>query len=321
MTKPMEGPILVSGSIAFDHIMTFPGYFKDHILPDKVHMINVSFLVDKVQKQYGGCAPNIAYTLALLGHKPRLVGAAGNDFDGYADYLAELGIDIKPVVRSEEEITATCFITTDQSDNQITGFYVGAMPLAANISIKELAAEQKPALLIVAPDDPGAMLRHCREAKEAGVPLVFDPSFQVSAMDGEQLMEGARGAKALILNDYEFAVFQEKTGKSVAELHEDIELLVVTLGEHGSKIMPRGGDEIRIPAAKTQAPVDPTGCGDAFRGGFIAGLVQGLSLEDCGRMGSVTSVYAVEQYGTQKHAYSLEEFKTRYQENFAKALA
>lgn len=315
----MSGQILVGGSIAFDYIMTFPGYFKDHIKPDKVHMINVSFLVDKVTKQHGGCAPNIAYTLALLGQHPRIIGAAGNDFDDYAKTLESYGIDVSAILRSEAEITATCFITTDQADNQFTGFYVGAMTHAGEISVKERAGDN-PQMMIVAPDDPAAMLRHCKEAKDCGIPLVYDPSFQVTAMEGDKLLEGAIGAKALILNDYEFSVFQEKTGKSVEQLHEHIELLVVTLGERGSQIMPRGAEVIHIPPAKTDKAVDPTGCGDAYRGGFLAGLAQGCELAVCGRMGSVASVFVVEQYGTQKHSYTRAEFEARYQENFGKKL-
>ncbi len=315
MAKPIEGQILVAGSLAFDHIMSFPDYFKNHILPDKLHQINVSFLVDKVQKQRGGCSGNIAYTLALLGRTPRIVAAAGHDFAGYEKFLKEEGVDTSAILQVDDEITATCFITTDQSNNQITGFYVGAMPRSKEMSVKALAGSN-PAVLIVAPDDPEAMLRHCREAKEASIPVIYDPSFQVIAMDGEKLLEGALGSKAMILNDYEFAVFQEKTGKSVEKLHQDIELLVVTLGEKGSRLMPRGGPVVEVPACPAQEVVDPTGAGDAFRGGFVAGLVSGCELEECARMGSVAAVYAVENYGTQQHRYSLEEFAARFKKAY-----
>lgn len=312
--QPLEGQILVAGSLAFDHIMTFPGYFKDHILPDKVHMINVSFLVDNIKKQRGGCSANIAYTLALLGRSPRIVAAAGHDFDEYSRWLEQQGIDVSAILRVEDEITATCFITTDKSDNQITGFYVGAMPRAREISLKAMAGKS-PALLIVAPDDPEAMLRHCREAREAGIPFVYDPSFQVTAMDGEHLMQGAAGARALILNDYEFAVFCEKTGQNSEQLLETIELIVVTLGEQGSRAITREA-VVEVPAARVSEVVDPTGAGDAFRGGFVAGLTLGLELAECGRMGSVAAAYAVENYGTQNHRYTLKEFGERYHDNF-----
>ncbi len=309
-----QGRVLVTGSLAYDFILTFPGYFKEHILPDKLHMINVSFLVDKVKKQRGGCAGNIGYTLALLGEKPRLLAAAGHDFGPYQTWLEEHGVNTEAVAIIEDEMTATCFITTDQSHNQITGFYVGAMPQAKELSVTEnLGAAE---FVIVSPDEPEAMLRHCREAKEAKTPLVYDPSFQVIAMDGEFLWESARGSKALILNDYEFAMFQEKTGKTTEEMHQEIEILVVTLGEQGSKILPRGNDEIVVTPIKTEAAVDPTGCGDAYRGGFITGLVNDCSLLECGQLGSVAAVFVVEQYGTQNHHYSTAEFAKRYQETY-----
>lgn len=309
------GDILVAGSLAYDYIMDFPGAFKDHILPDKLHCINISFLVDKLKKQRGGCAANIGYTLALLGERPRIVAAAGRDFSEYAAWLQEQGVDTSAILTVEDEITATCFITTDKSDNQITGFYVGAMKSAANISLKA-SAGPNPRMCIVAPDDPDAMLRHCQEAREAGIKFVYDPSFQVTAMDGERLYSGVEGAYALILNDYEFAVFCEKTGKSVEQILEVVELLVVTLGEKGSKICRKGHPELLIPAAKISGVVDPTGAGDAYRGGFVAGLVRGLPLETAGRMGSVASAFVVERYGTQNHAYSHREFQTRFEENF-----
>ncbi|MBI3929460.1 MAG: carbohydrate kinase family protein [Armatimonadetes bacterium] len=309
-----NGQILVAGSLAFDHIMSFPGYFKDHILPEKVHMINISFLVDKVEKQRGGCAANIAYTMALLGARPRIVAAAGHDFSEYSAWLAEQGVDVNAIHIVPDEITATCFVTTDRADNQITGFYVGAMARAREISVREVAGPH-PAVLVVAPDDPDAMLRHCREAREMGLPVVYDPSFQVTALSGDKLMEGAAGARAMVLNDYEFAVFQEKTGKSRAELLETIELLVVTVGDQGSRIYTRQG-AVEVPSARPRQVVDPTGAGDAYRGGFVTGLVWGADLGECGRMGSVAAAYAIENYGTQNHHYGTEQFAARYQENF-----
>ena len=312
------GDILVAGSLAYDYIMDFPGHFKDHILPDKLHCINISFLVDKLKKQRGGCAANIGYTLALLGQSPRIVAAAGRDFSEYAAWLQEQGVDVSAIHTVDDEITATCFITTDKLDNQITGFYVGAMKHARDISLKQRAGAN-PRMVIVAPDDPEAMLRHCREAREAGIKLVYDPSFQVTAMAGDKLYEGVEGAFALILNDYEFAVFSEKTGKSVEQLLEVVELLVVTLGEKGSEIHRKGHEKLSIPPAKVKDVVDPTGAGDAYRGGFVAGLVRGLPLEVCGRMGSTAAAFVVERYGTQNHAYSHLEFQQRFEENFGPA--
>ncbi len=311
------GNILVAGSLAFDYIMDFPGHFKDHILPDKLHCINISFLVDKLKKQRGGCAANIAYTLALLGERPRVVAAAGRDFAEYASWLESQGVDTGAIMMVDDEVTATCFITTDRSDNQITGFYVGAMARAREISLRASAGPEAK-MCIIAPDDPDAMLRHAEEARQSNLPFLYDPSFQVTAMDGERLWAGARGARALILNDYEFSVFCEKTGKSQEDILAEVEIQVVTLGEKGSEIRTRDGQVVQVPAARISAVVDPTGAGDAFRGGFVAGLMRQLPLGTCGRLGSVASAYAVEKYGTQNHAYTRSEFLARYEENFGK---
>lgn len=316
MTQPRgTGNILVTGSLAYDYIMDFPGHFKDHILADKLHCINVSFLVDKLKKQRGGCAANISYTLALLGESPRIVAAAGRDFAEYSAWLSEQGVDVSAIHTVDDEVTATCFITTDKADNQITGFYVGAMTRAKDISLKA-SAGTNPQICIIAPDDPGAMLRHADEAREAGIPVLYDPSFQVTAMEGDKLWSGAIKAKAIVLNDYEYAVFCEKTGKTTQQILDEVEMLIVTLGEKGSQIRTKDGGVIDVPAAKISDVVDPTGAGDAWRGGFTAGLVRGLPLEVCGRLGSVASAYVVEQYGTQNHAYTRSEFQARYESNF-----
>ena len=309
-----DGQVIVTGSLAFDQIMVFPGKFKDHILPDKLHIINISFLVSEVRQQRGGCAGNIAYTLALLGQEPRIVATAGIDFADYDAWLRQHGVDTSQVRVVDGLKTASCHITTDQDDNQITGFYVGAMEHAAELSLKASLGE-RPALAIVAPDDPDAMVRHCREAREARLPFIFDPSFQVTAMDGAALAEAAEGAAVMMVNDYEYAVFSEKTGKNGDDVFDLIDLLVVTLGGDGSKILFRGG-EIEIPPARVNGVADPTGAGDAFRAGFAAGLTQGFGLDVCGRMGSVTAAYAVEHKGTQAHAFTREEFAERYRENF-----
>lgn len=324
MTAPFrepsaDGQVLVAGSLAFDQIMDFPGHFKDHILPEKIHMISISFLVSDFRKQRGGCSGNIAYTLALLGEHPRIVATAGNDFEEYRQWLVEQGVDVSSIVTVDDEITACCFITTDKADNQITGFYVGAMERARELSLAAAAGRQDaaaPRFAVIAPDDPEAMVRHCREARSAGVPVVFDPSFQVTALDGESLCEAARGARAVIVNDYEFAVFEDKSGLAREDLLGLADFWVVTYGEEGSEILRRGGGKTRIPAAQAREVVDPTGAGDAYRGGFVAGMLRGADLEVCGRMGSVAAVYAVESYGTQSHAYELEEFWSRYDENF-----
>ncbi|HEX9730605.1 MAG TPA: carbohydrate kinase family protein [Thermoanaerobaculia bacterium] len=320
MTSPAlcvrrDGQVIVTGSLAFDQIMVFPGNFKDHILPDKLHVINISFLVSEMRQQRGGCAGNIAYTLALLGAEARIVAAAGNDFAEYQAWLAGHGVDTSGIHVVDGVRTASCHITTDQADNQITGFFVGAMPHAATLSLKAGLGE-RPALAIVAPDDPGAMTRHCREAREAALPFIFDPSFQVTAMAGDDLAAAARGAAIMMVNDYEHAVFEEKTGKKGRAIFDLVDMLVVTLGAEGSKIRLRDGREVAIPAARVSRVADPTGAGDAYRAGFAAGLVRGFELEVCGRMGSVAAAYAVEHTGTQSHAYGRREFTARYRDDF-----
>lgn len=309
--------VAVTGSLAYDLIMDFPGNFKDHILPDKLHVINMSFLVGELKKQRGGCAANIAYTMALLRTPTRIVAAAGRDFDEYAEWLGSRGMDTGGITVFDDEITASCYITSDRVGNQITGFHPGAMKRAGEISLKASLSNGGARFCIVAPDDPDGMLRHCDEARELGIPLVFDPSFQVIAFEGERLMAGARGAFALILNDYEFAMFQQKTGRERDDLLErDIEMIIVTYGEKGSEIYRRGQEPVVIPSARADDVVDPTGAGDAFRGGFLAGLVRGYDLALSGRMGSVAAAYAIENHGTQNHDYTTEEFWERYTANF-----
>lgn len=317
IATPSEGkPVLVSGSLAFDQIMDFPGKFQDHILPDKLHMINISFLVEERRVQRGGCAANIAYGLALLEERARVVGAGGNDFGDYLAYLRDLGIDTGGIRTFDDEPTAACFITTDRADNQIVGFHPGAMARTREIPLLDAAARDSFSYAIVAPNDPEAMVRHAREAKELGVPLLFDPSFQVTDLDADALREAADGAEVVLLNDYEHAVFQEKTGLSDRELLELARVWVVTLGEEGSRILARGGERIEVPAAPAREVRDPTGAGDAYRAGFLAGLLRGLDLATCGRMGSVSAVHAVECYGTQAHHFTPESFARRYREAF-----
>lgn len=313
-----QGQAVVAGSLAFDNIMDFPGHFKDHILTDKAHVINISFLVDRFTQQRGGCAGNIAYTLALLGEPPRVIGAVGDDFGDYLGWLIRHKIDVSGIQIFDDERTASCFITTDKANCQITGFHVGAMKRAREISFSQLAGKQA-VIGVVAPDDPEAMMRHCREAREAGIPVLFDPSFQVTAMDGDYLKAADEGAWGLIVNDYEFAVFREKTGRSAEELRRAHHVIIVTYGADGSELLLADGATIKIPAAHAAAVVDPTGAGDAYRGGFVAGLVRGYDLEVCGRMGSLAAACCIEHYGTQSHRYTQEEFFGRYRQDFGPA--
>ena len=309
--------ILVTGSIAFDYIMNFPGYFKDHILPDKVHMLNVSFLVETMKKMRGGTAGNIAYNLALLGERPRVLAAVGEDFAEYRARLEGAGVDTAHARVIAGDFTALAFITTDQSDNQIAGFYPGAMRAAGELSLQEVEGEIEVA--IVAPNAPEAMTRYPRECRERGIPFVFDPGQALPVLSGEQLLDGMRGAACVIGNDYEMALIAEKTGQAAEALTELAQTVIITRGEEGSKVLQAGGSQ-DIPAVKVREALDPTGAGDAYRAGVLRGLVRGQSPAVYGRVASLAAAYAVECYGTQEHGYSSEEFADRYREAFGEAL-
>ncbi|HBP16161.1 MAG TPA: carbohydrate kinase family protein [Planctomycetes bacterium] len=307
--------IAVTGSVAFDHIMNFPGKFQDHILADKLHILNVSFLVQDLRRLRGGCAANIAYACALLGLKPVLTASVGTDFAPYGDWLAARGVDLGGVHTVEEMLTASCFITTDETNNQITGFYPGAMTRAGEAKIANLPGD-KPALAIVSPNDPGAMKAYPAECRELGVPFLYDPGQNIPALSGEELFEGLRGAKAVVCNDYELAMVQEKSGKSLEDLLEVCETVVVTLGEKGSRIHPRGEDAIEVPAVKVEKAVDPTGAGDAYRGGLIKGLMSGEGWESAARLGSLVAAYCVEHQGTSNYSFTREQFNARFEQAY-----
>jgi adenosine kinase len=309
--------IVVTGSVAFDHIMDFPGRFKEHILPDKVHMLSVSFLVDNLKKVRGGCAANIAYNLALLGERPKMVATVGDDFAEYRAWLEERGVDTSGTRVIEGDFTASCFITTDLDDNQITGFYTGAMKAAGSVSLLDMLAAGD--AVIISPNDPGAMVNYPKECRERGAAWVYDPGQQIVRLSGEDLLDGVSGARCVIGNDYEMAMIQEKTGRDAEALLELSETVVVTRGEQGSTIMTRDG-QVDIPAAKARRVLDPTGAGDAYRAGLLRGLVRGNAPEQYGRVAALAAVYAVEEYGTQAHAYTPAEFAQRYRDAFGEDL-
>ncbi len=306
--------ILVSGSLAYDHIMDFQGHFKDHILPEKVHILNVSFLVNSLRKMRGGCAANIAYNLALLQERPLILGTAGHDFEDYRRSLDEAGVDTSAIKIIPNEFTASCFITTDKSSNQITGFYPGAMSYAHQIRVADYKAEAS--IAIISPNDPQAMVEHVRECRELGIPFIYDPGQQVIFLDGEALLDGIKGARAIIGNDYELGIIEKKTGYDPAQLLEFTEMVIVTKGEFGSTIYTRDR-VVELPVAKEKAVVDPTGGGDAYRAGIIKGLLNGYSLEQMGRTAALAATYCIENYGTQGYSYTPAEFAARYTENFA----
>jgi adenosine kinase len=307
--------IVVTGSLAYDYIMNFPGHFKDHILPDKVHMLTVSFLVESMRRMRGGVAGNIAYTLALLGERPLVVASAGGDFGEYREWMEQQGIDAGGIAEIEEDFTASCFINTDESNNQIVAFYPGAMGEAKNLSLLDLGLGEED-LVVISPTDPEAMSRYADECRQLGVRFLFDPGKQTPRLDGEHILTGLEGASVLIGNDYEFAMMARKTGRSEEELISSVPLAVVTRGGEGSTIYAEDGGEVEIPIAPISKLTDPTGAGDAYIGGFVFGLARGFSLEVAGRVAALAGAYAIEHQGCQEHHYTPEEFVERYEGAF-----
>jgi adenosine kinase len=307
--------IVVTGSLAYDYIMNFPGYFRDHILPDKVHMLTVSFLVDSMRRMRGGVAGNIAYSLALLGEKPLVVATAGTDFGEYRQWMEKAGIDASGVVEIPDEFTASCFINTDKANNQIVAFYAGAMAHAKELSLSRLGLTSKD-LVVISPTDPSAIVRYATECRQLGVPYVFDPGKQAPRLEKEQILGGLDGCAMLIGNDYEFGMMAQKLGKTEGDLIASAPLTVVTRGEEGSTIYVRGQKPVSVPVAPVKEVVDPTGAGDAFLGGFVYGLAHQLSHEVSGKVAALAAAYAIENKGCQEHRYTRAEFKQRYQQAF-----
>ncbi|MHB8876422.1 MAG: carbohydrate kinase family protein [Myxococcaceae bacterium] len=312
--------IVVTGSLAYDYIMNFPGYFKDHILPEKVHMLTVSFLVDSMKRMRGGVAGNIAYSLALLGERPLVVATAGTDFGEYREWMERSGVDASGVVTVPDEFTASCFINTDKANNQIVAFYTGAMAHAKNLSLNRLGLTSQD-LVVISPTDPMAIARYADECRKLEVPYVFDPGKQTPRLEKEQILSGLDGAAVLVGNDYEMAMMAQKTGRSEAELKGAVPLAVVTRGEKGSTLYPdykRTGEAgaIEIAAAPIEAVVDPTGAGDAYLAGLVFGLARALPHVVAGRVAAVAAAYAIEHRGCQEHRYTPAEFLRRYTKVF-----
>jgi adenosine kinase len=304
--------IVVTGSIAYDYLMSFPGKFTEHFLAEHMKRISLSFLVDSMDKRRGGCAPNIAYTLALLGGRPLLMATAGEDFADYRQWLDAAGIDTMQVKQVPGKFCASFFCSTDVENNQIASFYTGAMADAGQLSFR---AVKDCGLAIIAPNDPGAMVQYAEECRTLGIPFIFDPGQQCARMEGSELREGITGATIVIVNDYELELLRQKTGMSEADILLVAKTLIVTRGENGSSII-TGAGQVDVPAVAPTRVVDPTGVGDAFRGGLMRGISLGLSYEQSARMGSVAATYALEHMGGLSHAYTWDEFKARYQEHF-----
>jgi adenosine kinase len=304
--------IIVTGSIAFDYLMSFPGKFTEHFLPEHFSRVSLSFLVDSMDKRRGGCAPNIAYTLALLGERPRLMGTAGQDFGDYRRWLEAAGVDTSLVTEVPDKFTASFFCSTDEANNQIASFYTGAMAHAAELSFRTAGDVD---LVIISPNDPAAMTQYAEECRALGLKFIFDPGQQCARMGGDQLADGIAGAHLVICNDYELELIREKTGLGEADILERAGSLVVTRGEHGSSVFTRG-HHVDVPSVTPHRIADPTGVGDAYRGGFMKGMAHHADLAVCARLGSVAATYALEHLGGQSHAYTWDEFRERYEQHF-----
>lgn len=303
--------IVLSGSVAFDYLMSFPGHFREHILPEKLESISLSFLVDSMVRQRGGNAPNIAYTLALLGHKPQIFATVGEDFEEYRLWLESKGVDTTWARVIPGVYTASFFCNTDSSNAQIASFYPGAMAYADSLSLHELK-DDLPDLFIISPNDPGAMRKYVKECQELGISYIYDPSQQIVRLNGEDLSEGINGALALFVNDYEFALIQKTTQMSLEDILDKVEFLVITRGKDGAIVYTGKDGVFNIPVIPPSKIADPTGVGDAFRGGFITAYINGMDLETCGRYGVLAATYCLEQAGPQGHLYTLDEFITRF---------
>lgn len=308
------GKVVVSGSMCFDLIMKYDGLYQEHFLPEHLDNINLSFLVDDARKERGGCSGNIGYSMALLGEHPRLVASVGPDFESYGKFLREIGVDIDYVKVFDEEMTATCTISSDRANRQITFVCTAAMKRARELDLRQAFTEHTQYVMI-SPDDPQAMNRNCEIARQAGVPFIYDPSFQVIAFDGKQLLRDAEGAYMLLVNDYEYELFLSKTGLDLDGLRGHVNTIVVTCGEKGS-IIHTQQETLHIAPAKVDKVAEPTGAGDAFRGGLLFGLIKGCDIRESAQIGSICGAYAVECVGTQNYHYTPEEFCRRYKENF-----
>lgn len=303
---------LICGSIAYDTIMVFPGRFKDHILPEKLHILNVAFLVPDMRREFGGCAGNIAYNLDMIGGKPLIMAAVGDDYQPYAHRFEKLQLSQRHIRQVAGTFTAQAFITTDLDDNQITAFHPGAM----SYSQQNHVADAKDVTLgIVAPDGRDGMLQHAREFHAAGIPFIFDPGQGLPMFNGDELLDFVRMAEYLTVNDYEAQMLQEKTGQSLAALAKLTQGLVVTLGAKGSLIY-AGGAQIAVPCARAEQVVDPTGCGDAYRAGLLYGLAHGMGWELTGRLASLLGALKIAHRGGQNHHFTRDEIAARFKDNF-----
>ena len=305
--------IFISGSLAYDRIMDFPGHFADHILPHKIHVLNVCFNINALVEKFGGTAGNIAYTLALLGEKPFIVATFGDDFQRYEKWLSQNGLPTQWIKHVPGVLTAGAYITTDLDDNQITAFNPGAM--AHESDLPSLVESARDAVVLIGPGNKTDMSSFARAAKDAGVPFFFDPGQSLNIWQGDELKEAATGALCFISNDYELSLFLQMTGWTLSTLYQHVQVVITTRGPEGS-ILDVRGEKTLIPPIPASEVLDPTGAGDAFRGGLLKGWSMEMPWEVCCQMGSVAAAYAVEQYGTQEHRTTWSDFCARYEAHF-----
>ncbi len=298
--------------MAYDTIMVFHDKFKNHILPEKVHMLNVSFLVPMIRREFGGCAGNIAYNLKLLDENPSIMATVGHDFEPYAQWLNACQISTKLIKTMDDHYTGQAYITTDEDDNQITAFHPGAMNSSHENSVPE---ESDYSIGIVSPDGKEGMQQHAKEFVKQGIPFIFDPGQGMPMFNGEELIELLDLATYATFNDYESELMQDRTGLTLDKIAERVDALIVTMGGDGSKIY-ADGQCIEIPSAQAKELADPTGCGDAYRAGLLYGIMNELDWETTGRIASLLGAIKIEHHGTQNHSFTLESFKTRYNESF-----
>ena len=312
----------VAGSVGLDHLMSFPGKFTDSLVSGSLEKVSLSFLVDGLEVRRGGCAANIAFGMANLGLNPILIAAVGKDWADYDAWLSRHGVDTSHVLISQEQYTAHFTVTTDTELNQIASFFPGAMSEARNIELKPIMDKTgRFDLIVISPDDPEAMLRHTEVALANGIAVAADPSQQMARMSGEQIQRLIEGATYLFMNEYELALAIQKTGWSDHEILQKVKYRVITLGSAGARVESIGGEFIKVTCAKEKAKVDPTGVGDSFRSGFVAGLSWGLSHERCAQLGSMIATYVIETMGTQEYRFTKSEFVARFADAYGQAAA
>jgi adenosine kinase len=310
--------VLLSGSLAYDYIMDFPDSFKNHIMPDQLHILNVCFVVEKLEKNLGGTAGNIAYTMKILGSDPIILCPLGSDAGEYIEHFKKYKIkdDYIPIIK--DKLTSSAHITTDKDDNQVSAFYIGVSNVASDLLVKDIKEDLD--LALVSPNDKQAMIGHAKECYELKIPFCFDPGQQITTFNSQELMLLIGQAKFLIGNDYEMKLIQEKTGWDMDELLNHVEIVITTLGSRGSIV--RFKDQIiEIGICEATSVEDPTGAGDAYRAGFFSAYLQGHDYKTCGQVGAVSATYAVEHYGTQNHFFTMDEFKNRYEKSFGETIS